>query len=95
MLSNVLDKPVTGELYSVGVVTTPVPSVTVHAPLAPEAGGGAGKVIDVEQVEISFPRLTENSLFVMVMVAELLQAPLVIVQTKVLAPVPKLLTSES
>ena len=42
-------KPVTPELGLVGVVTTPVPAVTVHAPV-PTVGAFAAKVAVAEQI---------------------------------------------
>ena len=42
-------KPVTPELGLVGVVTTPVPAVTVHAPV-PVVGTFAAKVAVAEQI---------------------------------------------
>ena len=42
-------KPVTPELGLVGIVTTPVPAVTVHAPV-PVVGVFAAKVAVAEQI---------------------------------------------
>ena len=87
-LTATLLKPATGELYKLGVSIEAGPEVFVQTPVAPAPGSKAGRVAEEEQVVISLPTSTVNSLLVITTVAVALQAPLVTSQTKVLSPTP-------
>ena len=82
-------KPVTPLVGLVGVVTDPVPAVTVHSPV-PTVGVFAAKVAVGEQIVWSAPAAaTVGSWSTLMVIASVLggQVPFVIVHTNVLTPV--------
>ena len=88
--------PVTPELGLVGVVTTPVPAVTVHAPV-PIVGAFAANVAVAEHIVWSGPAAdTVGNWSTLMVIASVLggQVPLVIVHTNVFTPVLKPVTPD-
>ena len=88
--------PVTPDVGLVGVVTTPVPAVTVHAPV-PTVGALAAKVAVAEHIVWSGPALdTVGNWSTLMVIASVLggQVPLVIVHTNVFTPVVKPVTPD-
>ena len=88
--------PVTPEVGLVGVVTTPVPAVTVHAPV-PTVGAFAARVAVAEQIVWSGPAAAAvgiGSLLMVIASALGGQVPLVIVHTNVFTPVVKPVTPD-
>ena len=89
-------KPVTPEVGLVGVVTTPVPAVTVHNPV-PTAGMLAAKVAVGLQIVWSIPAadVVGNWSTLMVIASVLgVHVPLLMVQVNVFTPVVKPVTPE-
>ena len=81
-------KLVTPDVGDVGVVTTPVPAVTVHRPV-PTVGALAAKVAVAEQIVWSGPAadtVGNGSTLIVIASALGVQVPLLIVQVKVLIP---------
>ena len=88
--------PVTPDVGLVGVVTTPVPAVTVHAPV-PTVGVFAAKVAVAEHIVWSGPAAeTVGNWSTLMVIASVLggQVPLVIVHTRVFTPVVNPVTPE-
>ena len=89
-------KPVTPLVGLVGVVTAPVPAVTVHNPV-PTTGALAAKVEVAEQIVWSAPAAaTVGNWSTLMVIASVLggQVPLLIVHTNVFTPVVNPVTPE-